>query len=146
MRLRIIKVTELNLSICIENNIWGSEQSRLKSWAVGENLVFTVDKHLAAMAVVIGKPFSSNDLLWKDNLYPHRVPVKFTHFAQVNDRPPLIGQVRDILMRHWGKNYGFGILAQRLIEGQDAESIVGLFTTVQNSLPLRAVYFLAPEE
>ncbi|CAG0942430.1 hypothetical protein [Geobacter sp.] len=134
MRLRIVKVSEPHLKICMEYSVWASEKARFKSWEIGDRLLFTIDKHMAALAIVSGASFESIDVLWESNLYPYRIPLKFTHLVAEDGRLSVADNIRDILIRNWGKNYGFGILQQFVLEGPDADEIVDKFNSIPNLL------------
>jgi hypothetical protein len=94
----------------------------------------TVNKSLAALAEVAGKPFKSNERVWDNGLYPYRIPIRFLNVAQPQDRPLLLGGIRDALTSEWGPTYGWGILNQRLLEGDAAEKLVSAIKAAPNSI------------
>jgi len=134
MRIRIVKVDEFQLLTSLQHGLWGSNSARFKDWHAGDGLVITVDKKLATLGEVSGPPFVARNKIWDNGLYPHRIPIKFKHFLRPEDRPPILGEVRDILVRLWGTTYGYGILNQVAIEPPDSEPIIRAITSKRNAL------------
>jgi len=134
MRLRLTKVDEYQLLTCIQNNLWGSKSARFSQWKPGDLLAVIVERKLAALGTVEGKPFVSRSTVWDNGVFPHRIKVKFSHFIEPEKRTPVLGQVRDVLTGQWGPNYGWGIQGQRLIEGADAKFLAEAITDQPNSV------------
>ena len=134
MRIRITKVDEFQLLTCLQHGLWGSNSARFRDWRIGDGLVITVDKKLTALAEVSGPPFVSHDTVWDNGVYPHRIALKFKSFLKPEDRPPMLGEIRDILTRLWGPTYGHGILNQNPIEPPDSEPIIRAITSKENAL------------
>jgi hypothetical protein len=134
MRIRLSKVEEFQLLTSVQHGLWGSNSARFKDWRIGDGLVITVDKKLAALAEVSGPPFVSRQEVWDNGLYPHRIPMNFTHFLRPSDRPPILGDIRDVLTRIWGPTYGYGILNQNVIEPADAKPIIRAIQQRENAL------------
>jgi len=86
MRVRLTKVDEFQFLTCLKNQVWGSNSPRFKDWKEGDFFVFIVDKTTAAPAEVSGEPYVSRKLLWNSGLFPHRIPLKFTHAFQKTNR------------------------------------------------------------
>jgi hypothetical protein len=114
--------------------LWGSRSSRFKDWQDGDYLAFIVNKGLAALATVAGKPFHSTEVVWDNGVFPYRIPIKFVHVLRRDQRMPILGEVRDILTSAWGPKYGWGILTQRILENRQAETLVKAITSRPNSL------------
>lgn len=134
MRLRLTKVDEYQFLTCFKHSLWGSKVSRFKDWQEGDCLAFIVNKGLAGYAVVSGKPFHDTKVIWDNGLFPYRISIKFMHVLAREQRPPILGEVRDILTSEWGTKYGWGILAQQVLEGNKAETIVRAITSRQDNL------------
>ena len=96
MRLRITKVDEYQFLTCLKYSLWGSKSARFKDWQEGDYLSFIVNKELAGFAIVSGKSFQSTDAVWDNGLFPHRIPIKFVHLLNRDQRVPILGEVRDI--------------------------------------------------
>jgi len=116
------------------HSLWGSKSARFKDWQQGDYLAFIVDKTLAALAEVAGKPFQSKQKVWDKDIYPHRIPIKFIHVLTVERRIPILGEVRDALTSAWGPRYGWGILNQQVLTDIAAETIVKAIRSRPNSL------------
>jgi hypothetical protein len=101
VRLRLTKIDEYQFLTCLKYGLWGSKMSRFKAWQEGDRLAIIVDKSLAALAEVAGKPFESKAKVWDNGLFPHRIRIKFTHILQPKDRPPILGEVRDAMTQQW---------------------------------------------
>jgi hypothetical protein len=115
-------------------SLWGSQSSRFKDWQEGDYLEFIVDKGLAGFATVAGKPFHSTDLVWDNGLFPYRIPIKFVYVLKKDQRVPILGEVRETLTEAWGPRYGWGILTQRILENNQAETLVRAVSSRTNSL------------
>jgi hypothetical protein len=123
MGLRITKVDEYQFLTCLKHGLWGSHKRRFDKWKVGEMLVFIVDKRITALVEVVGEAFYSEEEIWDNGLFPYRIPIRFIHIMSPENRIPVLGEVRDVLINAWGNNYGIGILSQSLLTG-DSESII----------------------
>src|SRR4030042_2892101 len=133
-RLRLTKLDEFQYLTCLKHSLWGSKSARFKDWQQGDYLAFIVDKSLAGLAEVVGKPFQSDKKVWDKALYPHRIPIKFIHILSVDQRIPILGQVRDALTSAWGPSYGWGILNQQLLTENTAETIIKAIRSSPNNL------------
>jgi hypothetical protein len=137
MRLRLTKVDEFQFLTCLKHQVWGSKNARFGQWKPGNFLAIIVDKAIAALAEVAGPPYVSHDPVWDNGVFPHRIPLKFTHAMLPENRPPILGEIRDTLMSAWGvsaQHYGWGILNQRLLEDPSAAVIVKAVTQQANDL------------
>lgn len=134
MRLRLTKIDEFQFLTCLRHNLWGSKSARFRDWRQGEKIALVVDKSLAGLGEVAGKPFVSREKVWDNGVYPHRIKVDFIHVLKPSDRPPILGQVLDILTELWGPRYGWGILNQQVIESPHADSIVQAITSRPNNI------------
>ncbi len=133
-RLRIVKIDEYQYLTCLKSSLWGSRSARFKNWQQGDYLVFIVDKALAGLAEISGKPFSSEEKIWDNGLYPHRIPIKFVHTLAVENRIPLLGEIRDVLTSAWGTFYGHGILNQEFLTDAKAEIIIKAIRSRPNNI------------
>lgn len=134
MRLRITKIDEYQLLTCVEHGIWGSKSARFKAWRVGDKLAIIVEKSLAALCEVAGEPYVSREKVWDNGLFPHRIPMRFTHILRPKDRPPILGEVRDTLTEEWGPKYGWAILNQQVLESPKADVVVRAIASKPNAL------------
>lgn len=134
MRLRLTKIDEYQFLTCLKHSLWGSKASRFGDWQKGDYLAFIVNKALAGLAIVDGKPFRSNEVIWDNGLFPYRIAIKFVHILKKDQRVPILGSVRDVLTSAWGTRYGWGILNQQILENQHAEILVSAITSRPNNL------------
>lgn len=134
MRLRLTKIDEYQFLTCLRNSLWGSRSSRFKDWQEGDLLGFIVDKAIAGIAEVKGRPFQSNERVWDNDLFPYRIPMSFVHVLAKDHRIQLLGEVRDALTSKWGPRYGWGILNQQVLEGDAADTIVRAIRSRPNDL------------
>lgn len=81
----------------------GSKSARFKIWGVGDKLAFIVEKSLAGLCEVAGPPYEAREKVWNNRLFPHRIPMKFTHALRPKDRLPILGEIRDTLTEEWGQ-------------------------------------------
>jgi hypothetical protein len=134
MRVRLTKIDELQFLTCLQHQVWGSKTARFKDWKAGDYLVFRVDKGVAGYAEVVGKPYVSKERVWETGIYPHRIPLKFVHAILPENRPLVLGEVRDALTAAWGPGYGYGILAQLVLPEIAGETIIKTMQTRANDL------------
>ena len=124
MNVRIVKVDELQFLICLKNAIWASNFCSFKKWLSGDKLVFTVDKKIAATAIVIGDYYYNDEFLWDNGLFPHRIRISFDYVVCKAERKP-VNDVKELLINSWGKSYGWGIQNQTPLNLQDGNKLLG---------------------
>ena len=135
MRLRLVAVDELQFLTCLKHQLWGSKSARFKEWQAGDCLIFIVDRAVAGLAEITGEPYVSKDKVWDNGIFPYRIPIKMTHAMLRDNRPPILGQIRDVLTSAWGTVYGWGIRNQQLLQDKAAETIVSIIQSQPNELP-----------
>ncbi len=123
MALRITKVDEYQFLTCFKYGLWGANKNRFKNWNTGDQLIFIVDKKITALAEIQGKQFVSNDTVWDNGTFPHRIKIVFKQVFLPENRIPVLGRIRDTLTNAWGANYGWGILNQEVLQ-EDASHIL----------------------
>lgn len=124
MRLRLAKLDAYQFLVCVKHNLWGSRNNRFRTWKEGDYLALLVDKYVAGLGQVAGPPYRSDEPVWDNGTFPYRLPVKFTHVTLPEQRVPILGLVRDVLIEEWGTHYGVGIRNQQLLSGKHAAIIV----------------------
>jgi hypothetical protein len=137
MRLRLTKVDEFQFLTCLKHQVWGSRNARFGHWESGDYLAIIVDKAIAGLAQVAGPPYVSHQPVWDNGVFPHRIPLRFIHAMMPSNRPPILGEIRDVLMAAWGvsaQHYGWGILNQRLLENESASVLVSAISQRPNDL------------
>lgn len=97
-------------------------------------LAFIVDKNIAGLAEVTGGHFYSDETIWSNGLFPFRIPIEFIYVLDIKDRVPILGQVRDTIMRAWGTHYGWGILNKKVLPEDAARTIVNEIQSRPNAL------------
>jgi hypothetical protein len=102
-------------------------------WKEGEYLVLIVDKTLAGLAEVSGKPFVSNERVWDNGIFPNRIPIRFVHISEKAKRPR-IEEIEDVLISALGKKYVWGIVLQKVVSGDDAKRIIDAIRDTPNAL------------
>lgn len=133
-RLRLAKINELQFLTCLKYSIWGSQSARFKDWLQGDYLAFIVDKELAGLAEVSGKPFHSVEKIWDKGVYPHRIPIKSIHILAKEQRIPIFREIKTVLISAFGPKYGWGILFQCVLTGANANIIVNAIRSRPNRL------------
>ncbi|MGB2769864.1 MAG: hypothetical protein WBC88_09085, partial [Candidatus Zixiibacteriota bacterium] len=64
MRLRLTKIDEFQFMTCLKHGLWGSKSARFGDWREGDQLAVIVDKSLAGLGKICGKPFVSREKVW----------------------------------------------------------------------------------
>jgi len=134
MRLRLTKIDEYQFLTCLQHQLWGSDKARFSDWKVGDYLAFIVDKSVAGLAKVSGEPFLSDELVWENNLYPFRIPIKFVQVMLPEHRPPASGKIRGTITSEVGSQYSWLIITQRPILGNAAKNIIDSILSRPNDL------------
>jgi hypothetical protein len=134
MRLRLTKIDEFQFLTCLKHQVWGSKKARFKDWKLGDHLAFIIDKSIAALAQVSGEPFESQEIIWDNGLYPHRIPIKFLHVMRPQSRPLILGEIRDAITSEWGLGYGWGIVNQWVLPVHSSQTIINAITSSHNDL------------
>src|SRR5262245_30613170 len=134
IRLRLVSISEYQFLRCMQAKLWGSKSGRFGEWRKGDYLAFAVNKFLAGLAIVSAAPFVSRERVWDNDIFPHRIPVRFIHTTLPAERLPILGEVRDALTSVWGPKYGWGMLNQQLLEGTAAETILRSIQSRPNDL------------
>ena len=135
MRLRLTKIDEFQFLICLKHALWGSKSPRFNDWYEGDRFAIIIDKSLAALAEVSGTAFESQEQVWDNGLFPYRIPLRFTHVLAPQDRPPILGEIRDALIQQWGTKYGWRILNQEVLESPGSDVVINAFASRPNALP-----------
>ena len=134
MRLRLTKIDEFQFLTCLKHKVWGSKKARFKDWKIGDHLAFIIDKSIAGLAQVSGEPFVSQEIIWDNGLYPHRLPIKFLHVMRPQNRPLILGEIRDAITSEWGLGYGWGIVNQWVLPENSSQTIINAITSRHNDL------------
>src|SRR5208337_754663 len=104
-RLRLAKTTEENLLACVRHSLWGSPISRFKDWRSGDRLAFQVGQNVAGLADVTGPAFVSQEKVWKDKIYPYRIPIRFVCAMRLENQLSL-GRIKGALASAWDPIFG----------------------------------------
>lgn len=137
MRARVTKLDDFQFLTCLQHGLWGSRSARFKDWQLGDKLVLLVGNAVGGVAEVAGKPFKSSERVWDNDLFPHRIPMRFTWVPAPDARPPVLGEVRHTLSEAYdgGGGWGLGILNQRLMKEGAATRLLSLLFSTPNVLP-----------
>jgi|SRR5450756_139179 len=98
--------------VVVNNSVWGSNQSRFGKWESGETLVLLIGNEGVLVATVSGKPFTSDQMIWEDDLYEYRVPVRIERVLRGDASAAANQAVRKALVAGLGGNYGAYIMSQ----------------------------------
>ncbi len=134
MRLRLSSIDEFQLLTCFKHGLWGAKTDRFGDRQEGDFLLLLVKKRLAALTQVSGKTYKSSEKIWDNGLYPYRISIRFLIILETDNRPLVLGDIRDGLTAMWGPTYGWGILNQQLMEGNLAEKLISAMKAVPNSI------------
>jgi hypothetical protein len=111
--------------VVVANNVWGSNRSRFGKWEHGETLVLLVGKEGVLVATVSGKPFTSDQMIWEDDLYEYRISVHVEKILR-GDIGVIANQVaRKALAAGLGGIYGAYIMSQSKLP-KEVENLVSV--------------------
>lgn len=136
MSLRIASIDNGQFEICVKKGVWGSNNSGLTKWQVGDKLLFFVEKEVAGLAEISGQYFASDEIVWGNGVFPYRVPLKFLFVLPKEKRLPTRSVIKDKLMSVWGYNWGWGIQVKQPVPQKEAEEILN-YITEEMSKPVK---------
>lgn len=128
--MRIASVRSWKIAdVVVASGVWGANRSRFGKWGLGETLVLLVGKEGVLVANASGKSFTSDQMIWKDDLYEYRIPVHIEKILR-NDAGAVANQsVRKDLAAGLGGFYGAYIMSQsRLPEEVEKQVTAALGT------------------
>lgn len=132
-RLRVVSISELQFLICLKYDLWGANNSHLNNWAVGDYIVFVIDKKISALAKVNGKQYKNEEEIWTNGKFPYKLPIVFEVVLANEDRIAVEGQVKEYLKNDWN-NYGIPIRFKLLIPESSAKQILELIYKGKNAI------------
>jgi len=109
--------------VVVANNVWGSNHSRFGKWVLGENLVLLIGKEGVLVATVAGKPFTSDQMIWEDDLFEYRIPVHVEKVLRGDTGKAAAKAVRQALSEGLGSYYGAYIMSQSKLS-REVEELV----------------------
>ena len=117
---------------CLRHNLWGSNNSHLKNWYIGDYIVFIVNREIVALAKVDGEQFRSEELIWNNGDYPFRLPITFVKVLSYSNRQPVHGEIKELLKDDW-QNYGIPIRNKLLLSNESSERLLHLISQFPDS-------------
>jgi hypothetical protein len=109
--------------VVIENSVWGSNRSRFGKWELGETLVILVAKEGIVVAAVTGEGFLSDQMIWEEDLYEYRIPVRIEKVLRGGAGKAAAAAVRQVLSDGLGTYYGVYIMSQSKLP-EEVEKLV----------------------
>lgn len=136
MSLRVVKVDEYQFLTCFKYGLWAANKNILKKWNIGDQLVFYIDRKIAALSTISGNSFQSDEILWDVGLFPYRIPIEFNHVTFPDKRLDFNtdSSIKGIFMESWGLNYGWGINCQYPLKDESAIDFINLISTMPNDV------------
>jgi hypothetical protein len=118
--------TEENLYLCILHGIWGARTNKIANWRPGDVMITYVDRGLAALFEVAGKPYYDETPIWPNDNYPYRVAINLRKIIHPEDRYSISSpDTREVLFRHHSKAYAVKVvLNARPINQEPAELLL----------------------
>ena len=111
--MRIAKVPTWGFAdVIVQEGAWGSNRPRFAKWIAGETLVLLVGQEGVVFATVTGKPFTSNRMIWEDDLYEYRIPVHVEKVLRGAMGTAANEAVHKALAADLGNVYGAYIMSQ----------------------------------
>jgi len=109
--------------VVVRNTVWGSNRSRFGKWEPSEALVILVAKEGMVVATVTGKGFLSDQMIWEDDLYEYRIPVRVEHVLRGPAGSAANLAVHKALAASLGNIYGAYIMSQSKLP-EEVEKLV----------------------
>jgi len=111
-------------SVVVANGVWGANRSRFGKWGQGETLVLLVGKEGVVVSTITGKSFTSDQMIWEDDLYEYRIPVHVEKVLRGDAGAAANQAVRKALATGLGGIYGVFIMNQSKLP-EEVEKLVG---------------------
>lgn len=122
--MRVAKVPTWQFAdVVVEKGTWGSNRSRFGKWEHGEPLILLIGKEGVLVATVSGKPFTSDQMIWEDDLYEYRIPVHVEKVLRGTAGAAASQAVRKALGVGLGGIYGAYIMSQSKLP-EEVEELV----------------------
>lgn len=134
MNIRMVKVDEFQFLVCLKNGLWASNKNLFKNWGIGDIIIFNVDKNVTAYAKVNDISFYSEDFLWDIDLFPYRIPISFESILKPENRIPIISEIKELLIKSWGNNYGWGMNCQYPMRNKVGEELISIIDKSKNDI------------
>lgn len=134
MKARIAKVDEQQFSNCVKHKLWGANHTFIDKWDIGELLIFSIDRKIAAIAEITGKSYMDDTVIWDNGLFWNRIPLEFRHILAPEDRIPMSDSIKEMLIKDWGPKYGWGILNKTPLNQDTTDYIISEVQSRPNSL------------
>jgi len=134
MRITTLQTWE-KFSKCEENSLYAANKNIFRNWQVGEILVILIGNVGVASMVVSGEPFVSYEMIWENDIYEWRIPVKEIEKYSGRSGEHFNSMLRKFLFSKLGRNYG-SLLCNRskvpdLLE-KELNKVVNGYRTKQN--------------
>lgn len=138
MNIRVVKVDEYQFLTCLKSGLWAANKNILRKWNVGDQIIFYVDRKIAAISDISGDSFESDDIIWDVGLFPYRIPITFTKIALPQNRLDFYSdnKLKDIFVESWGEKYGWGINCQYPLKECAANKLISLIMHMQNDIDI----------
>src|SRR5450830_410621 len=98
--------------VVVANSVWGSNRSHFGKWEPRETLVLLVGKEGVLVVTVSGTPFISDQMIWEEDLYEYRIPVRIEKVLRGDTGKAAAKAVRQALSEGLGSYYGAYIMSQ----------------------------------
>ena len=98
--------------VVVANSVWGSNRSHFGKWEPRETLVLLVGKEGVLVVTVSGTPFISDQMIWEEDLYEYRIPVRIEKVLRGDTGKAAAKAVRKALAAGLGNIYGAYIMSQ----------------------------------
>lgn len=122
--MRVARVDSWKVAdVVVKNGVWGSNRSRFSKWDQGETMVLLVGKEGVLVATVSGKPFTSDQMIWEDDLYEYRIPVYVEEVLRSDAGAAANQAVHKALASGLGGIYGAYIMSQSKLP-EEVEELV----------------------
>jgi len=109
--------------VVVANSVWGSNRSHFGKWEPRETLVLLVGKEGVLVVTVSGTPFISDQMIWEEDLYEYRIPVRIEKVLRGDTGKAAAKAVRQALSEGLGSYYGAYIMSQSKLP-EEVEKLV----------------------
>ena len=109
--------------VVVANGVWGSNRPRFGNWIPTEALILLVANEGVVVSTVTGKPFTSDVMIWDDDLYEYRIPVHVGKVLRGAAGAAVNLAVHKALAAGLGNIYGAYVMSQTRLP-QEVEKLV----------------------
>lgn len=121
--------------LAFKHRVWGTSSECLQDVESGDRLVFLLDDRvIGGIAQVQGQPFCEEVPIWRDDVRPYRVRIRFLRAYLPENQPPLLGRIHELVRAAWGRHYPLAAAHLEPGEPRACQALMRVLSRYRNDL------------